>query len=284
MTTAQGADELRIQGLLRRIGVGPDAVPPPSVEPPTPPSASAPVVPPARERTAPVGRADGGPSYLGKGPIDLTPTPPAPDDQEEDEDKAAVVDDHLEDDASEEDEEDQEDHADGHEPGAEDAPPANPGTARLIATTVQEWRPPTGPRGRGWIRAVAYTGSGIVLGWLTGYTQAVYTTLDQLSVNPDAVGGIAISAAMAALMISRSKKTWIGLGCALLLVLVVEYLTVPVFAGAIATTVVWGLDQRARHMRHVIAWTTRAAFGSVLLASFALVWTTVVHYFTGAVQ
>ncbi|WP_157987004.1 hypothetical protein [Streptomyces atratus] len=78
---------------------------------------------------------------------------------------------------------------------------------RLIATTVQEWRPPIGPRGRGWIRAVVYTGSGIVLGWLTGCTQAVYTTLDQLSVNPDAVGGIAISAAMAALLISRPKKT-----------------------------------------------------------------------------
>lgn len=167
----------------------------------------------------------------------------------------------------------------------DDLPKTQPtGRVRLIATTVQEWRPPVGPRGLGWIRAVIYTGSGIGVGWLTGCTRAVYTTLDQMSVNPDAVGGIAISAAMAALMISRSKKTWIGLGCALLLVLAIQYLTLPVFVGALATTVVWGLDQRARHMRHAIAWTIRAAFGSVLLATFALVWTTAVHYLTGAPQ
>lgn len=172
---------------------------------------------------------------------------------------------------------------DGDLDGAEgEAPTPQPTGVQIITTTVQEWRPPAGPRGKGWGRAVLYTGSGILLGWLSGFTRGAYITLDRLSVNPDAIGGIAISLALAALMINRSKKTWIALGCALLLVLLVQLMTLPVFAGAVATGFAWGLDQRARHMRPVIAWTARALFAAAVLASFALVWKTVVHLFTGA--
>ncbi|MGC4947756.1 hypothetical protein ACLQ2N_16365 [Streptomyces sp. DT224] len=159
-----------------------------------------------------------------------------------------------------------------------------PTRTQLVLTTVQTWRPPVGPRGAGWSRAVAYTGSGILAGWLSGFTHGTHETLRDLSVNPDAVGGIALAAALAALMISRSRRTWIALGCALALVLLVHYMTLPVFTGALATLLVWGLDQYARHMRPVIAWTVRALFSAVVLATGALVWTTIVHVLTGASQ
>ncbi|WP_405759494.1 hypothetical protein OG234_13425 [Streptomyces sp. NBC_01420] len=187
------------------------------------------------------------------------------------------------------DEEDQDDDADeegrdgqGVEGGEQVAPEAT--RAQLVMTTVQAWRPPVGPRGAGWFRAVAYTGSGILAGWFSGFTHGTHQTLRDLSVNPDAVGGIALAAALAALMISRSRRTWIALGCALALVLLVSLMSLPVFTGCVATGLVWGLDQYARHMRPVIAWTVRAAFSAVVLATGALVWTTIVHHLTGASQ
>lgn len=174
---------------------------------------------------------------------------------------------------------------DGEAPaGVEEEAEPSPTRVQLVATTVQQWRPPLGPRGRGWFRAVAYTGSGMLTGWLTGFTHGAYQTLRDLSVNPDAVAGIAIAAALAALMISRSRMTWIALGCALALVLLICYMSLPVFTGALATGLVWGLDQLARHMRPVIAWTVRAAFSAVALATAALVWTPIVHVLTGASQ
>lgn len=171
---------------------------------------------------------------------------------------------------------------DGDTPAGQEEAGPPPTRVQLVATTVRQWHPPTGPKGRGWIRAVVYTGSAMLTGWTTGFTPGAYQTLRDLSVNPDAVAGIAIAAALAALMISRSRRTWIALGCALVLVLILSYLTLSVCTGALATLLVWGLDQLARHMRPVIAWTVRAAFSGVALATFALVWTTVVHVLTGA--
>ncbi|MFJ8852339.1 hypothetical protein [Streptomyces sp. NPDC102437] len=166
----------------------------------------------------------------------------------------------------------------------EDAPAPAPSRTRLIATTVQEWRPPDMPRGKGWMRPVAYIASGILCAGLTGCTRGVYDTLTQISVNPDHVAGISLSAAMAILMVDRSKKTFIILGAALALVLVIQYVSLPAFVGGLATLLVWGLDQRARTMRQPIAWTVRTAFSTVALATIALVWTTVVHFLTGAAQ
>ncbi|MFG2404227.1 hypothetical protein ACGFR8_07785 [Streptomyces brevispora] len=176
----------------------------------------------------------------------------------------------------------EESDGDSQDKPEEDRPP--PTRGQLVMTAVQQWRPPIGPRGQGWVRAMAYTGSGIVAGLLTGFTSAFYEVLVTMPFDPDAVGGISLSAAMALLMINRSKKTFIILGAALALVLVVAFLTLPVAAGGLATLIVWGLDQRARTMRQPVAWIVRAVFAAISLATFALVWTTVVHFLTGAAQ
>ncbi|GAA2948606.1 hypothetical protein ACFPN0_15015 [Kitasatospora cinereorecta] len=171
---------------------------------------------------------------------------------------------------------------DEEEGDGDDAP--QPSRRHVVVTTLREWRPPAGPRGKAWGRAVAFTGSGALLGFVTGVTRNVYETFDSVSINADAVAGVVLAAALAALMISRSKKTFIGLGAAFGLVLFLQYVTLPVAAGGLATVIVWALDQRARTMRPVIAWAVRAAFATVALAAFALVWTSVVHFLTGAAQ
>ncbi|MFD8820786.1 hypothetical protein ACFV1C_00205 [Streptomyces sp. NPDC059605] len=102
----------------------PPAEPPAPVEPPAPAPPAEPVappqaaptntVPPPPKRPATVGRADGGPSYIGKGPIaDIAPPAPAEKVQEKDtvEDVEGVVD--VED---EEDEEDEPEEAQQAEP------------------------------------------------------------------------------------------------------------------------------------------------------------------------
>ncbi|MEU2487092.1 hypothetical protein ABZ593_21095 [Streptomyces sp. NPDC012617] len=179
------------------------------------------------------------------------------------------------------DEEDQEQKA-AEGDAAEPTPPSPP--AQLIATTVREWRLPAGPRGKAWYRAIVHNGTGILAAFLTGCTHKVYEALNILSINGDAVAGISLAAALAALMISRSKTTFIILGAALVVVLFLQYLTVPVAVGGLASVIAWGLDQRARTMRPVTAWAVRTVFTTVALATFALVWTRVVHILTGASQ
>lgn len=159
-----------------------------------------------------------------------------------------------------------------------------PSRRQVVISTVREWRPPAGPRGKAWSRAAIFTGSGALLCALTGTTRQVYDALNSISIAVDAVAGIALAAALALLMITRSPRALIGLGIALGLVLLLAYMTVPVAAGALATGVTWGLDQRARTMRPVVAWAVRTSFSTVAIATFALVWTPVVHYLTGAAQ
>ncbi|WP_158101286.1 hypothetical protein, partial [Streptomyces griseus] len=124
--------------------------------------------------------------------------------------------------------------------------------------------------------------AGIGLG--SGFTRGFYVALDTMSINPDAVAGIAISAAIVVLMIRRTWQTFACLGAALVLVLLVQMLSLPVFAGLVALLIVWGIDQQARRFRQPFALAFRALFLASALALGALTWTTVVPVLTGATQ
>ncbi|MEV5677291.1 hypothetical protein [Streptomyces sp. NPDC052179] len=175
--------------------------------------------------------------------------------------------------------------SDGDSPDPADAPLAPaPSPARVIATAVGEWRLPPRLGGRRWLDVLGYNALAIIAGLLVGFTQGAYITLDTMSVNPDALAGITISAAIAALMVRPTWKTFASLGAALVIVFIVQLLSLTVCAGLLAVLVTWGLDQRARTIRQPVALVARALFLAMTLALCALTWTTVVPALTGATQ
>ncbi|MFI0934627.1 hypothetical protein ACH4RG_23255 [Streptomyces sp. NPDC021019] len=165
-----------------------------------------------------------------------------------------------------------------------DEQPAKPSTSTLIATTVGEWRLPPKLGHSGWLSALAYTGAAAGIGIGTGFTQGTYVTLDTLPISTAAVSGVAISVGLIGLAIQRSAKTFILFGAVLVLVLILQFVSIPVGTGLLATLITWGLDQRARTMRQPVALAARSLFTAVALATCALTWTTVVPLLTGATQ
>ncbi|MFD3844748.1 hypothetical protein ACFWVB_02510 [Streptomyces microflavus] len=181
------------------------------------------------------------------------------------------------------DREEDQDEREGDGQGEGEAPVPRVSRSKVIATTVSAYRLPPRLGGKGWGRLLAYTGSGVALGVTSGFIRGTYVTLHGLTFSTAAVCGITLSVALAVLTIHRSAKTFVALGIALAVVLTIQLLSLPVSAGCLATLVAWGLDQRARTMRlRIVAWLTRALFASVALTTFALTWTTVVRYITGA--
>ncbi|WP_439082114.1 hypothetical protein [Streptomyces sp. WL006] len=175
------------------------------------------------------------------------------------------------------------DDADG-EDGDGDNDPAPPQTrTHVIATTVSQWRPPT--LGSKSLRSfLGYNGLAAGIGLGSGFTRGFYVALDTMAINPDAVAGIAISAAIVVLMVYPSWQTFVGLCAALVVVLLVQLLSLPVCAGLVALLITWGIDQRARSFRQPFALAFRALFLASALALGALTWTTVVPILTGATQ
>lgn len=178
---------------------------------------------------------------------------------------------------------DQAAEGDGEGPAAVEQP-VKSSRSTIIATTVSEWRLPPKLGGRGWLSMLAYTGAAIALGVGSGFTQGTYVTLDTLPIGTAAVSGVAIAVGLAGLLVERSRKTFALFGVVVVLVLVLQYVSIPVGAGVLATLITWGLDQRARTMRQPLAFLVRALFSAVALATFALTWTTVVPLLTGATQ
>ncbi|MFF3096769.1 hypothetical protein [Streptomyces cyaneofuscatus] len=177
----------------------------------------------------------------------------------------------------------QEPAQDDDSPAADQPIPAAP-QSTVIATTVSEWRPPPKLGARGWLNLVAYTAAAAGIGVGTGFTQGVYVTLDTLPIGPAAVSGVATAVALTVLYFKRSRATFIFFGVVMVLVLVLQYVSIPVCAGLLASLMTWGLDQRARTMRQPVALAARTLFTAVALATFALTWTTVVPILTGATQ
>ncbi|MFJ2205990.1 hypothetical protein [Streptomyces microflavus] len=177
----------------------------------------------------------------------------------------------------------QEPAEDGASPAADQPIPAAP-RSTVIATTVSAWRLPPKLGSRGWLNMLAYTGAAIALGLGSGFTQGTYVTLDTLPIGPAAVSGVAITVALVGLYIERSAKTFALFGAVLVIVLIVQYLSIPIWTALLATLITWGLDQRLRSVRQPIAFGARALFAAVVLATCALTWTTVVPALTGATQ
>ncbi|MFD3978309.1 hypothetical protein ACFWR6_06950 [Streptomyces griseus] len=165
----------------------------------------------------------------------------------------------------------------------DDAPAPAPTRTRIITTTVSEWRPPS-IGGKSLRSFLGYNALAAGIGLGSGFTKGFYVSLDTMSINPDAVAGVAISAAIVVLMIRRTWQTFAGLGGALVVVLLVQMLSLPVCAGLVALLIVWGVDQRARSFRQPFALAFRALFLAAALALGALTWTTVVPVLTGATQ
>ncbi|WP_228994721.1 hypothetical protein [Streptomyces sp. DH8] len=164
-----------------------------------------------------------------------------------------------------------------------DAPAPAPTGAHVIATTVSAWRPPS-IGGKSLWSFLGYNALAAGIGLGSGFTKGFYVALETMSINPDAVAGVAISAAIVALAIRRTWQTFACLGAALVVVLLVQLLSLPVFAGLVALLIVWGVDQRARSFRQPFSLAFRTVFIASALALGALTWTTVVPVLTGATQ
>ncbi|MEU6628400.1 hypothetical protein ABZ905_08910 [Streptomyces parvus] len=175
------------------------------------------------------------------------------------------------------------DDGDDGDGDGDDAPAPPPTRTHVIATTVSQWRPPT--LGSKSLRSfLGYNALAAGIGLGSGFTKGFYVTLDTMAINPDAVAGVAISAAIAVLMIWRTWQTFALLCAALVVVFLVQLLSLPVCTGLVALLVAWGVDQRARSFRQPFALAFRALFAASALALGALTWTTVVPVLTGATQ